>query len=280
MRGATVEDAYPVYSSSKGSRSVSSSTARDANIVLLSLLSFGLVLFSIVRRFRGRRQWERRQARDAKARAWQVDELPPSTEIAPLEVRIEGSPTSTVILGDDDEQFRLRARAGVVLLLDDGRRCTFLAGAPLKCTFPGFTLITNGGKGSVGAPGGTTFFVVATLPPDEKRQRTKADDGHPFRQAEMTGIEPPVELVPVQDRYECRLDPAPVKRKRLAKILPRPDPGKPPRWRPYLYPGIPMAFLWVLVLWGSPAVMTPILVFSMMVFATIEDGISAMMRED
>lgn len=280
MRGQTLVEAWPVYSSSKGARGLSSNAARELNVGILACVSFGLAVFSLVRRVRGRRQWERRQARGAKARAWEVDELPPSTEIAPIAVRIEGTSTSTVVIGDDDAQFRLRARAGVVLFLDDGRRCTFAEGIPLKCTFPGFMLITEGGKGSVGAAGGTTFFVVATLPPGEETKKT-SDEGHPFRQASTAlPTAAPIELLPVQDRYECRLDPAPVKRKRLAKILPKPDLAEPPRWRPYLYPGIPLAILWPLTLWGWPAVMTPVLILSMMFLAIIEDGLSAMLRED
>lgn len=280
MRGQTLEEAWPVYSPSRAGAGLSASAARDFNVAFLGCISFGLVVFSLVRRGRARRQWERRLAKSAKARAWEADELPPSTEIVPLEVRLEGSSTTTVLIGDDDAQFRLRARAGVAMVLDDGRRCTFFAGTSLKCTFPGFTLVTEGGKGSVGAPGGTTFYVVATLPPDEETPKPAKDEGHPFREASNTSTDPPIELRPVQDRYECRLDPAPVKRKRLAKILPSLDPGKPPRWRPYLYPGIPLAILWPLAIWGWPAVMTPILILSLMFLAIIEDGLSAMLRED
>lgn len=248
MRGETLAEAWPVYTPSKpGTRRTTDEDQRGFLQGWTAILGVVLLIFSLRRYLRRRAKWMAGE----KAKTYdRPDDPPPSTDIAPIAVRIDGSPKTMVIVGDDDQQFRLRARGGLTLFLEDGRRATFHANTPLKCTFPGFTLVTKDNRGSVGVAGGTEFFVVAELP--EGAPPPVRDGAHPFRQAAM---DPPIELVPVQDRYECRLDPAPVRRRRLARLLPKVkprDPAKKPRWRPYLHPGILIGILFVFARWGRP----------------------------
>lgn len=257
----TLADAWPVYTPSKpGSRKTSDEDFKSFNEGLVGVVAVLMLVFSLRRYLRRRAKWAARQ----KAQTYdRPDDLPPSTDIAPIPVRIEGSARSMVVIGDDDDQFRLRARPGIVLFLGDGRRCTFKEGTTLKCTFPGFTLLTSGSKGSVGVEGGTEFFVVAELP--EGAEPPDRGVAHPFRQA---AAGPVIELVPVQDRYECRLDPAPVKRRRLARLMPKVaprDPARKPRWRPYLHPGIVLVIMETFARWGRPRD----LVFGFLVLATM-----------
>ncbi len=278
MRGETLEAAWPVYQPSKpGTRTshLSDEDARHGNEAIVGFLTVLLYLFSVRRYFRRWAIYDQRQAYRAYDAA---DDAPPSTDIAPLPLRADGPAGEVVILGDDDEQFRFLARPGLSLALEDGRRCTFAAGTPLKCTFPGFTLVRDSrGKASVGVPAGTTFFVVADLPTEEARHPVN-EDAHPFREA--AAMPAPLELVPIQARYECRLDPAPVRRKRLAKILPKTDTTKKPRYRGHLYPGIPLAILWVFAIWGNPTWTMGIVILSCMILAGVEDGVWALASED
>lgn len=276
MRDTTLAggvEAWPVYtSSSPGSSSSSAAAVRSIGLGLSAFLAFCLLFSSVMRRRRHRQRWERRQ----KAKAWEVVLAePPSTECVPLEVRAGGVAGELVILGDDDAQFRPRVREGVTLHLADGRTCTLCPGTLLKCTFPGFTLLTDGGKGSVGVRAGTTFFIVAALPEGAGPRADGEGGGHPFR---VGSAGPPVELLPVLDRYECRLDPAPVRRRRLARLLPVANHEAPPVWRPYLYPGIPIALVFALVQWGPGGLAIPLLAFVMIVLATVEDGLWTMSR--
>ncbi|MBS2014960.1 MAG: hypothetical protein JST00_18865 [Deltaproteobacteria bacterium] len=275
----TRDDAWPVVVGSPG-RGVPSGM-REFDLGIAGFLGLCLLFSSVLRRRRHRARWAARQ----KAKSWAVEvDAPVSRDIAPLEVRAAGPPGALVVLGDDDDQFRPRAREGVALLLDDGSACTLRAGTLLKCTFPGFTLLTAGGKGRVAVRAGTPFFVVAEIPAGASTADappTDLGEGHPFRAGRATStVGPPVELVPILDRYECRLDPSPVRRRRLARVLPAPDPEKPPAWRPHLYPGIPVALMFALVMQAPSGLVTPLLALAGIVLATVEDALWSMSRED
>ncbi len=264
--------AYPVYS---GRSSGGLGALRDIDRYgpfMGVIFAFVLILLvtSYVRWHRRVDRWTKRQ----RARRYhEVDDVPPSTDVEPLEVRVEGPPKSMVLLGDDDDQFRLRARPDVVLTLDDGTRGTLVEDTPLKCTFPGFSIVTNAqGRGSVGVLAGTTFYVVAkrSLPPQRN------GDAHPFREAAV-GTVP---LEPVGGRYECRLEPKKPERRRIAKLIPTIDPTHRPRFKPFLYPGIPIAMLvtgWQLI---SPGILLVILPIFVVLLATIEDAAMKAAGED
>jgi hypothetical protein len=226
----------PGYVSS-GNRAGGWHTSREDLVMPGGVVTAIFLALCGLRFLRRRARWNARVALESRT---DHDGGPLSVDdraLEPICLRADGAPGTLVEIGDDDEQFKLRARPNVVLLLEDGTRCTLVGGTLLVCSFPGFTLVRKAtSRSSVAIAAGTPFFVrarrrAATPPPEAP---------HPFR----GGAIPDDELFPVAGRYACNVE-APPLRRPAPKWIPRSSPSEKPRFRPWLYPGIPLAFCWL-----------------------------------